>query len=114
MSGIMSATSCQCRRANATGPALYIGVILPPAGSLGYCTCAQEAISTKAQEHHGLGSGLQDQRYRCVTQECNGNMTRGYRTHKEAAAPQRHVTTFDCPPAIRPRDVSVADRMQVR
>ena len=30
----------------------------PPEGTLGYCTGAQEAISTKAQKEIGLGSRL--------------------------------------------------------
>ena len=30
----------------------------PSGGNLGYCTCAQEAISTKSAEREWLGSGL--------------------------------------------------------
>ena len=33
------------------------GQVLTPGGSLGYCTCTQEAISTKTPEENGLVSG---------------------------------------------------------
>ena len=40
---------------------------LPPGGSLCYCTCAQEAISTKSAGRKWLVSGLEDHRYLSVT-----------------------------------------------
>ena len=39
----------------------------PPGGSLCYCTCAQEAISTKSAGRKWLVSGLKDHRYLSVT-----------------------------------------------
>ena len=39
----------------------------PPGGSLCYCTCAQEAISTKSAGRKWLVSGLEDHRYLSVT-----------------------------------------------
>ena len=42
-------------------------VAVPPGGSLCYCTCAQEAISTKSAGRKWLVSGLEDHRYLSVT-----------------------------------------------
>ena len=42
-------------------------VLPPPGGSLCYCTCAQEAISTKSAGRKWLVSGLEDHRYLSVT-----------------------------------------------
>ena len=40
---------------------------IAPGGSLCYCTCAQEAISTKSAGRKWLVSGLEDHRYLSVT-----------------------------------------------
>ena len=54
------------------------GVPLPPGGgSLGCCTCAQEAISTKSAGRKWLVSGLEDHRYLFCHKECNVKTTHG-------------------------------------
>ena len=63
----------------------------PPGGSLGSCTCAQEAISTKSRGRKRRGSGPQDHRNRSGTKECNAKTTRGSDTPTLAAAPQRYA-----------------------
>ena len=55
-------------RAEVIGDArVCVSVHCPPGGSLCYCTCAQEAISTKSAGRKWLVSGLEDHRYLSVT-----------------------------------------------
>ena len=67
------------------------GPPLPPGGSLGYCTCAPEAISTKRRKKmaHQWPTRLS---VRLCHKERNAKMTCGSDTNKEAAALQRDAT----------------------
>ena len=53
---------CPNHRAPPTHPP---GLTLPntPNGTLGYCTCAEDAISMMCREENGLVSGLKDHRH---------------------------------------------------
>ena len=51
---------CRAPKHTAPPPPKKNAVAVPPKGILGYGTCAQAAVGTKAQKENGLVSGLQD------------------------------------------------------
>ena len=55
------------RHRRTVGPVDGLAPPPPPGGSLCYCTCAQEAISTKSAGRKWLVGGLKDHRYLSVT-----------------------------------------------
>ena len=65
-----------------------------PGGSLCYCTCAQEAISTKSAGRKWLVSGLEDHRYLSVTPPPAAPNPRGELTLKTPPPPPALCLSF--------------------
>ena len=68
---------CLCPLACHAGAGDASHSVTPPGGSLCYCTCAQEAISTKRAGRKWLVSGLKDHRYLSVTKNATRRQPAG-------------------------------------